>query len=1020
MADYDLGTARGRIEIDASGAEVGADKGKRAIAGFTSSMDQASSSLIRTGGILGGIGAATVAGFGLAIKSAADFEKRISAIGAVSNTSGKELDSLRQLALQLGKDTKFSAGEAAVAIEELAKAGIPVKDILNGAASAVTNLAAAGEVDLKRATEITANAMNAFGIQGKDAAHIADVFASAANSSAADVSELGISLSQVAAVAATVGLSFDDTIAALALFADKGLKGSDAGTSLKTSLLSLQPTTEKQKDLFKSLGLFTDESAGKLVNMGGKVLDTATLLERLSRGTDAMKKAWAKSGVVLDQTNGVFRDTQGNILSVDVAQQKLSSTAGISTAKWQSLGLEVSRGGNAFFDATGKLKPLIQIQEELQKATAGMTQQQKLATLEQIGGTDAVRALAIITDTSKEKLLEYNKALGVQGSAQETAKRRMDNLSGSLEQLKGSLETAIITIGNLGTGPIRSVIDFLTKLVNLFISLPDSAKQIIILFLLLVGSLTGLAGGFLLAGGFVLKLIKTFKELKLALQVIRDLELVTKGLQALNASFLTNPVFLIIAAIVALGVALFIAYKKSKAFRDFVDTLWQGIQKAFDAIVNAGEKVVNFFKGHWNQVLAVLFPFLGFPLLIIRHWSEIVSFFSSLPGKVGGALASLGSTVGTAILNVIQSIPGFIANIATQAFQLGIQFVAAVVKGLLGLPGAFLNAVGYAIGFLVGLQVRIIASAIELGVGFVTGLIGVLISLPDRMAEIFLRVVTATASWVIDMLGRAVDLGARFLTGLLDFFSQLPGRIWEFLTATSSNVASWVVDMAGRAVDAGARFLNGLLDWLQNLPGRVAEILGNTMSNVFSFVGAFASEAWDAGRQFFDNIWNGIQGLPGMVEGLLGRVIDAFLGLIRRAYNAAKNFASSLWNGFKDALFGSPHTKIEYAVWDMVDNVSKSIDDLKTQMNRMKSVMKTSFTQGLTRQLDEAKRLMNEQGLDPTLIDRSLAAKKINISMLGTPTPAVSTTGDTINVDVHTGADAQEIAAEIMWSKRVR
>src|SRR5690348_1250685 len=144
MPNYNLGTAQGRIVLDAQGAVEGARQADQAASGVAGSFQKAAGPAGKLGGVLTVGAGAVAAGFGLAVKSAADFEKQISAVGAVSGATGPELESIRQKALQLGKDTQFSASEAASAIEELVKAGIPVADVLNGAADAAVALAAAG------------------------------------------------------------------------------------------------------------------------------------------------------------------------------------------------------------------------------------------------------------------------------------------------------------------------------------------------------------------------------------------------------------------------------------------------------------------------------------------------------------------------------------------------------------------------------------------------------------------------------------------------------------------------------------------------------------------------------------------------------------------------------------------------------------------------------------------------------------------------------------------------------------
>jgi TP901 family phage tail tape measure protein len=167
------------------------------------------------------------------------------------------MDQLRNKALQLGKDTSFSASEAASAIEELVKQGISVPDVMNGAADATVALAEAGELELPRAAEIASNAMNQFKLSAQDLPHVADLLAGAANASSASVGDLGSALEYVGPVAHSMGLSIDDTTGALAILANNGIKGTEAGTQLRGMLLGLTPTTNKQSEAFKKLGLIT-------------------------------------------------------------------------------------------------------------------------------------------------------------------------------------------------------------------------------------------------------------------------------------------------------------------------------------------------------------------------------------------------------------------------------------------------------------------------------------------------------------------------------------------------------------------------------------------------------------------------------------------------------------------------------------------------------------------------------------------------------------------------------------------
>ena len=399
MPNYNLGTASGRIVLDASGAVLGAGQAEAAAGKVGGSFGKASGAAIKAGGVLTAGAAAVAVGFGAAIHSAADFEKQISGIAAVSGATGPELEDIRKKALQLGKDTQFSASEAANAIEELVKAGIPVADVLNGAADAAVSLAAAGGVGIPEAATLAANAMNAFGINAKDLGGVVDQIAGAANASAIDVGEFGQSLQQVGAVAHLAGLSFDDTAVAIAELGNAGIKGSDAGTSLKTFLQNLIPVTDKEKGLMQDLGIIS--------------VDTTTAMKTL-----------AKNGIK------PASDSFDDIISAIEKYNAANGGAKVGTEKAgkealiyaQSLGVVK----NQFFDAQGNTKKLADLQNVLAGALHGMSKEQKLATLQTLFGSDAIRAASVLADNAGDKYTKLNDAIN-STSAADVAKKRMSS-----------------------------------------------------------------------------------------------------------------------------------------------------------------------------------------------------------------------------------------------------------------------------------------------------------------------------------------------------------------------------------------------------------------------------------------------------------------------------------------------------------------------------------------------------------------------------------------------------------------
>jgi TP901 family phage tail tape measure protein len=243
----------------------------------------------------GAVSLAIGAGLGYAVKKAADFEQGLSNIKAVSGATGKEMEQLKKLAMDMGASTKYSATEAAMGIEELIKAGVSVENILGGGLKGALSLASAGNIELAQAAEIASTALNAFRNDNLSVAKAADILAGAANASATSVEEMQFGLQQASAVASMVGLSFEDTSSALAVFAQNGLKGSDAGTSLKTMLMTLQPQTKEQIALATELGIVTADGSNAFYDAAGNIKPLSQIAGVLQKALEGMTAAQQQS-----------------------------------------------------------------------------------------------------------------------------------------------------------------------------------------------------------------------------------------------------------------------------------------------------------------------------------------------------------------------------------------------------------------------------------------------------------------------------------------------------------------------------------------------------------------------------------------------------------------------------------------------------------------------------------------------------------------------------------------------------
>ncbi|WP_347014610.1 phage tail tape measure protein [Bifidobacterium catenulatum] len=346
-----------------------------------------------------GIAAAGVAATALgaaAIKMAADFDASMSTVQANTGASADEMNQLRQAAIDAGADTIYSATESADAINELGKAGLSTSDILSGGLSGALNLAASDGMAVGDAAELMATTLKQFNLTGAQSSQVADALAAGAGKAVGSAHDLGLALNQAGMVSHSFGISMQETTGTLAAFANSGMIGSDAGTSLKTMLISLANPSTKAANLMKELGINAYDAQGNFIGLSGLA--------------------------------GVLKD-------------KLS----------------------------------------------GLSQEQRNQALATIFGTDAIRAANVLYEQGAEGIDDWTKAVSESGFAAEQAAAKNNNLKGDLENLSGSFESLMISLGEGGQGPLRSLVQTLDTLVDAFGQLPAPVQQGIVLMTALVG-----------------------------------------------------------------------------------------------------------------------------------------------------------------------------------------------------------------------------------------------------------------------------------------------------------------------------------------------------------------------------------------------------------------------------------------------------------------------------------------------------------------------------------------------------
>lgn len=223
--------------------------------------------------------------FSEAVKTGMDFEAQMSRVKAISGATGEEFAKLKEQAKQLGADTAFSATEAAEGMENLASAGFSTSEII-AAMPGMLDLAASSGEDLASSADIAASTLRGFGLEANSAGHVADVLAKNAAATNAAVADTGEAMKYVAPVAKSMGIEFEETAAAIGIMADAGIKGSQAGTTLRGALSRIAKPTKAMQETMDSLGLSFYDSNGKMKSLA----DITEMLEtKMSGLTDEQK-----------------------------------------------------------------------------------------------------------------------------------------------------------------------------------------------------------------------------------------------------------------------------------------------------------------------------------------------------------------------------------------------------------------------------------------------------------------------------------------------------------------------------------------------------------------------------------------------------------------------------------------------------------------------------------------------------------------------------------------------------------
>lgn len=311
------------------------------------SLEEFSNKVTRISEKIDGLGSTLTTGLTLpifAIGTAAttvgnEFEAKMSKVQAIAGATKEELEKLTDTAIELGSKTSFSSSQVAEGMENLASAGFDTNEIIKSMPG-LLDLAASSGTELAAAAEITASAIRGFGLEANTSAHIADVFAEAAARTNAQTEDMGEAMKYVAPVAKTVGLSIEETAAAIGIMSDAGVKGSQAGTTLRGGLTRIVKPTKMVRDAMQELGVEFYNSNGKMKSLTEiiqtlqehtKGLTDETKNQALAQifGTEALSGMLAlvnRGSSELESMTKSFKECDG--AAAEMAETMLDNTAG--------------------------------------------------------------------------------------------------------------------------------------------------------------------------------------------------------------------------------------------------------------------------------------------------------------------------------------------------------------------------------------------------------------------------------------------------------------------------------------------------------------------------------------------------------------------------------------------------------------------------------------------------------------------------------------------------------------------
>ena len=559
--------------------------------------------------------AAAAGGLTYSVKTASDFEAQMSKVQAISGASADTMDVLERSARDWGKSTKFSAVEAGEAFEYMAMAGWKDEQMLAGIGP-VLNLAAASGEELGTTSDIVTDALTAFGLQAEDAGRFANVLAAASSNANTNVSMLGESFTYAAPVAGALGYDVEDVAIALGLMANAGIKGSQAGTSLRNVFQRMAKPTKESADAMERLGLSLYDEEGNMYSFMEVMEQLRESMEGINMPTeeylelsDQMNEALENGSITQKQYNDIMGEAALEAFGAEGAEKAraaamlggaramagLLAIANASEEDFNKLSSAVSNSSNEFaMLADGSIVPL----------------------------TDALAS-------GEEVIATFN------GSAEAMAAVMQDNLQGQLTELKSATDELAISIGESLAPTIKTIVDKLQEFVNTLNSLDPETKEMIATVGVVVAAL---APVLIVVGQLVTSIGAIVKVVGAAIPAIAAI----------------NPVVaLVVAAIgalIAIGVVLYQNW----------DTIKQKASEFAQRVSANWKELCDYLKGRIDTTIQGI---LAAKDALVRGWEDLKAKISTIKDNIVKTWDDMKAKITTTVENIKTKVQTTFENI---------------------------------------------------------------------------------------------------------------------------------------------------------------------------------------------------------------------------------------------------------------------------------------------------------------------------------------------------------------------